>query len=189
MLRPSIIAKLTMKKLLEKCFYPQTMGPRIAAGQNPVRRAVFLKLHGVARADFIIQVGLPQELRVGVFAGEKFDAWIRFSSDTVPGAPDLKTTLGIGLKLFGVAGKKLLPGDEEATTADFLMQNMDVFFVDTATDMCELTRAGVIDNNYDRYLDEHPVTKKILDKWRRKWTVVLTHPIGAACLMLLERVM
>lgn len=40
---------------------------------------------------------------------------------------------------------------------------MNVFFADDAKEMCEFTRAGVVDNDYDSYLDTHPITKKILD--------------------------
>ena len=152
---------------LKKMFVDQTMGPRIAAGQCPVRRAVFLKPHGVAKADFFVLPDLPAEYRLGIFAQQQFEAWVRLSSDTVPGAPDLKTTTGIAIKLFGVKGKKLLPGEEEGTTADFLLQNMNVFFVDTAKDMCEFTQAGVVDHDYDKYLNTHPVTKKILDEMEK----------------------
>lgn len=161
---------------LKQMFIDMTMGPRIAAGQNPVRRAVFLKPHGVAKADFIVLPGLPPAYKVGIFALDQFKAWVRFSSDTVPGSPDLKTTVGIGIKLFGVPGKKLLPGDEDALTADFLLQNMDVFFVDTARDMCEFTRAGVVDHDYDKYLNDHPITKKILDDMGKVVPSCLTTP-------------
>lgn len=166
----------TAAQSLKEMFIGKTMGPRIAAGQCPVRRAVFLKPHGIAKADFIITPGLPRKYRVGIFAHNSFEAWVRFSSDTVPGAADLKTTVGIGIKLFGVPGKKLLEGDEDATTADFLMQNMNVFFVDTAKDMCEFTRAGVVDHDYDSYLDKHPITKKILNDMGKVVNSCLTTP-------------
>ncbi len=152
---------------LKKMFIDMTMGPRINAGQCPVHRAVFLKPHGVVKADFIMLPGLPEKYRVGIFAHEQFNAWLRFSSDTVPGNPDLKTTAGVGIKLFAVPGKKILEGDEDAGTADFLLQNMNVFFVDTAQDMCEFTRAGVVEHNYNAYLDTHPVTKKILGQMEK----------------------
>ena len=63
---------------------------------------------------------------------------MRFSGDTSPGRPDLKGTAGIGIKLFGVAGAKLLarPGRDDPGLPP---QNYDVFFVDTAKDMCEFT--------------------------------------------------
>jgi len=161
---------------LKQTFIDMTMGTRINAGQCPVRRAVFLKPHGVTKADFIITPGLPQEYRVGIFALDNLQAWVRFSSDTVPGAPDLKTTVGVGIKLFGVPGKKLLPGDEDATTADFILQNMDVFFVDTAMDMCEFTYAGAVEHDYDKYLDSHPITKKILGEMAKVVPSCLTTP-------------
>ena len=56
---------------------------------------------------------------------------MRFSSDTSPTSPDLQSTLGVGLKLFGVPGEKAFGG--EGDTADFILQNFPVFFVDNAT--------------------------------------------------------
>lgn len=154
-------------KSLQKMFIDTTMGTRINAGQCPVRRAVFLKPHGVAKADFIMMPDLPAEYKVGIFAYEKFEAWLRFSSDTVPGNADLKTTTGVGIKLFGVPGEKLMESEPDANTADFLMQNMDIFFVDTAKDMCEFTTAGVVNHDYDTYLKAHPTTAKILDEMEK----------------------
>ena len=144
-------------------FVDIVMGRRIAAGQDPVLRPVFLKPHGVAKGTFTVRHDLPDDLRVGVFAGTSYPVWVRFSSDTVPTAPDLETTVGVGIKLFGVPGTKILEPDTDATTHDFLLQNHDVFFVDTAADMCEFTSAGVVEGDYDAYLDTHPVTKQILD--------------------------
>ncbi len=148
---------------LKTMFVDRTMGPRIADGQDPVLRPVFLKPHGVAAATFTVSPDLPEHLRVGVFAGSSFAAWVRFSSDARPTTPDLKTTCGIAIKLFDVPGPKLLHLDADETTHDFLLQNHDVFFVDTATDMCEFTKAGVVDGDYDPYLEAHPTTAKILD--------------------------
>lgn len=148
---------------LRRMFVDIVMGRRIAAGQDPVLRPVFLKPHAVAQGTFTVRPGLASELRVGVFAGTSYPVWIRFSSDTLPSAPDLRTTVGIAMKLFGVPGTKILEPETEATTHDFLLQNHDVFFVDTAVDMCQFTHAGVVQGNYDAYLDAHPVTKQILD--------------------------
>jgi L-lysine epsilon oxidase-like protein len=156
---------------LKQMFVDIVQTRRIQQGQSPARRPVFLKPHGVASARFEIQAGLPKDLRVGVFALKSLSAWVRFSSDTVPSSPDLKTTCGIGIKLFDVPGEKLL-GD--GSTQDFILQNHDVFFVDTATDMCEFTRAGVVDGDYDPYLNSHPTTKKILDEMQKVESSVLT---------------
>lgn len=148
---------------LKKMFVDMVMGARISGGQDPVQRPVFLKPHGVAKGLFTIRPDLPDELRVGIFQHEKFEAWVRFSSDTVPSQPDLKTTVGIGIKLFEVPGEKLPETETAAETHDFILQNHDVFLVDTAKDMCEFTYAGVVLKDYQTYLDAHPVTQQILN--------------------------
>jgi hypothetical protein len=153
---------------LRAMFVDMVMGRRIAGGQEPVQRPVFLKPHGVARATFTVRPDLPDDLRVSVFQHERFDAWVRFSSDTVPSMPDLKTTVGIGIKLFGVPGEKLLAPGMNAETHDFILQNHDVFFVDTAKDMCEFTHAGVVSGTLEEYLDNHPTTRQILQDMEKE---------------------
>jgi hypothetical protein len=145
---------------LKRMFVDVVQGGRIAQGQSPARRPVFLKPHGVASGTFRVNEDLPEELQVGVFGLRECPVWVRFSSDTIPSASDLKTTCGVAIKLFNVPGRKLLG---EGTTQDFILQNHDVFFVDTAKDMCEFTKAGVIGGDYDPYLKSHPLTKQILD--------------------------
>src|ERR1043165_10190534 len=93
---------------LKQMFVDIVQTRRIKQGQSPARRPVFLKLHGVASGYFEMRDDLPEELRVGVFALKRLPAWVRFSSDTLPTNPDLKTTCGIGIKLFDVPGRKLL---------------------------------------------------------------------------------
>jgi len=152
-------------------FVDIVQGRRIKQGQVPAMRPVFRKVHGVARGDFEVRGDLPEDLRVGVFALKNLAAWVRFSSDIAPTDPDLRSTCGIGIKLFGVPGKKLL-GD--GNTQDFILQNHDVFFVDTAKDMCEFTKAGVVGGNYDPYLRAHAVTKQVLDAMQKVELSVVT---------------
>ena len=159
---------------LRQMFVDVVMGSRLGGGQDPALRPVFLKPHGVAGGTFAVKPNLPDELRVGVFAGERYPAWVRFSSDTLPTSPDLKTTCGIGIKLFDVPGRKILPPNTEATTHDFVLQNHDVFFVDTAREMCEFTYAGVVLKDYDQYLNAHPKTNRILDEMEAEVPSVLT---------------
>jgi hypothetical protein len=157
---------------LREMFVDVVQSGRISAGQWPAKRPVFLKPHGIAHARFEVLPDLPESLRVGLFGiGGTFPTWVRFSSDTLPTRPDLKTTCGIGIKLFGVPGPKLFG---EGDTQDFLLQNSDVFFVDTAKDFCEFTQAGVVHGNYDPYLHAHPVTKRILDEMAKVVDSVLT---------------
>src|SRR5580658_499121 len=149
-------------KSLTEMFVGMVEAGRIAAGQCPALRPVFVKPHGVAHGVFRVNDGLPKELRLGLFAGREYPAWVRFSSDTLPSRNDYTSTLGIGIKLFGVPGPKIF-GQSDDTTFDFILQNMDVFFVNTATDMCEFTQAGVIGGDYGPYLKALPETAKILD--------------------------
>lgn len=155
---------------LKEMFVDLVQTRRIRQGQNPALRPVFLRVHGVVHGRFEIAPDLPEDLRLGVFAGRSYDAWVRFSSDT-PSGPDLRTTLGIGIKLFGVEGEKLI---DSGDTQDFILQNHDVFFVDTAKDMCEFTRAGVIDGDYEPYLHDHPTTARILNEMKKVEVSVLT---------------
>jgi hypothetical protein len=159
---------------LRQMFVDIVQRGRIQKGQWPAERPVFLKPHGIAHGRFEILRDLPRELRVGVFAMEgALRAWVRFSSDTLPTLTDLKTTCGIGIKLFGVPGKKLL-GDGD--THDFILQNFDIFFVNTARDMCEFTEAGVVGGSYDPYLRKHPETARLLKEMDKVVESVLTTP-------------
>lgn len=161
---------------LKQLFVDYFQGRGMAAGRDPATRPVFLRLHGVAHGRFIVDPDLPPELRVGVFAqAPEYPAWVRFSADVQPGVPDLKGTTGIGIKLFGVEGEKLLVPDQDATTQDFILQNHDVFFVDTAKDMCEFTCAS-LHGKGDRYLAEHPVTARVLDAMKKVVDSALTTP-------------
>jgi hypothetical protein len=160
---------------LTEMFVGMVQGGRIAKGQCPALRPVFLKSHGVARGSFQINPDLPVDLRIGLFAGKEYPAWVRFSSDTLPSITDFKTTLGIGIKLFDVPGEKLI-GRKSDITFDLLLQNFEIFFVDNAAEMCEFTRAGVVEHNYDLYLDEHPETARLLDEMAKPVASVLASP-------------
>ena len=148
---------------LVEMFVGMVQSGRIAKGQCPALRPVFLKPHGVAHGVFRVLPNLPDDLKVALFAGTEYSAWVRFSSDTLPTLNDFKTTIGIGIKLFNVPGKKLF-GEPQDRTFDFILQNFDVFFVDTASDMCAFTKAGVVDGDYGPYLTAHPDTAKLLDE-------------------------
>src|SRR5262245_39280642 len=161
---------------LKQLFVDYFQGRGMAAGRDPATRPVFLRLHGVAHGRFIVDANLPEHLQVGVFAQAKeYPIWVRFSSDLQPGVPDLNGTCGIAIKLFGVRGDKLLVPDQHATTHDFVLQNHDVFFVDTAKDMCEFTCAALHGKEKD-YLKTHPVTKEVLDAMAKAVDSVLTTP-------------
>jgi catalase len=157
---------------LKEMFVDIVQHRRIESGERPALRAVFLKVHGAVRGVLRIRANVHETLRVGLFGLAEVPAWVRFSSDIAPTSPDFKSTLGVGLKLFGVPGAKLI-GESSDTNMDLLLQNHDVFFVPTAVDMCEFTRAGVIDGDYGPYLQAHPATAAILDQMAKPVASVL----------------
>ncbi|WP_411108866.1 LodA/GoxA family CTQ-dependent oxidase [Streptomyces sp. c-19] len=147
-------------------FVGERMGSRIAQGQDPVLRPVFVKYHGAARGVLTVDPDLPVELRVGFLKSAQereggLTAWVRFSSDTLPDRTGFRRTVGMGIKLFGVPGAKLLEDEGQADTQDLVVQNHDVFFVDTAQDFCEFQQDPVA------YQDAHPLTRLILQEMRK----------------------
>ncbi|WP_216629428.1 LodA/GoxA family CTQ-dependent oxidase [Taibaiella lutea] len=145
---------------LKEMFVEMGQKTRIERGQMPAERAVFRKQHGIAYGKFIIKKDIPKEYKKGIFAGNEYECAARFSSDTGPTSPDLHSTLGLGLKLFGVEGPKLFG---EGNNADFIFQNIDRFFARDAQQMCAFTTAGVVDGDYDAYIDKHPELASILN--------------------------
>ncbi|HEX9989348.1 MAG TPA: LodA/GoxA family CTQ-dependent oxidase [Chloroflexia bacterium] len=149
---------------LKSVFIDMLMGKRIAQGQDPALRPVFVKPHGIVSGTFTMVPNLPDDLRVGVFGFETFPAWVRFSSDTLPANPDINKTLGIGIKLFGVPGEKVLEPELNALTHDFLMENYDLFFVDNVQEFCKFIYAGFVEGNFRKYLDAHKESQDILNE-------------------------
>ena len=151
---------------LRQLFVDVFQSGALARGRDPASRPVFLRLHGVAHGTLHVRPDLPDDLRVGVFAqAHEYASWIRFSSDVQPGRPDFKGTVGIAIKLFGVDG----------ATQDFVLQNHDVFFVDTAKDMCEFTCAS-LNGRFDEYVRAHPITGQVLADMEKAVDSVLVTP-------------
>jgi hypothetical protein len=141
---------------------------RIKKGEKPAERAVFRKQHGVAKARLTVVEGCPAELRVGLWSGGPYDAWVRWSSDAPPDTPDQKNnTLGFAIKLFGVGGRTLATDDPQASTADLLFQNSDVFFVDNIEEMCAISADS------DGFLADHKLSAAILAAMAKEETSLL----------------
>jgi hypothetical protein len=88
-----------------------------------VRRALHRKQHVGVEAELEVRGDLPAEVRAGLFAQPgRYRAYVRFSNGRGTterdGAPDLR---GAAIKVVGVAGRKIIPGLEDAATQDFLM--------------------------------------------------------------------
>ncbi|MFJ4347531.1 hypothetical protein [Pseudomonas sp. NPDC089401] len=148
---------------IENVFIEQVQKGRIAAGQCPARRPVFLRLHGVAHATLEVLPTPAGIAPLGLFARPAhYPAWVRFSSDIPDGKPDLNSTVGISFKLFDVAGEKSLEPDCHAPTLDFLLQNFPVFFVDDAANFCSFLQDDAA------YIKQHPLTGQLLEEMQKQ---------------------
>ena len=107
------------------------------------RRSQHAKDHGCVRATVTIAGGLPEDLRVGLFAQpRRYEALIRFSNSRTP--DDRKADVhGMAIKLLDVAGEKLV-GTESA--ADILLIDSETFFTGDRLEYVLLNR-GLIARN------------------------------------------
>jgi hypothetical protein len=85
-------------------------------------RGFHAKTHAGLVAEFRIPDGLPAHARFGVFREPRvFPAVVRFSNGTPMRQSDKRPEpRGIGIKLIGVTGGKLPPGNKDDVTQDFL---------------------------------------------------------------------
>jgi catalase len=118
------------------------------ANVRPTLRGAHPKSHGCVRAEFVVSSDVPADLRYGIFTEPRtYPAWIRFSSSSARPQPDSRRDAhGMSIKVMGVDGEKILPGEREATTQDFIVVNSPVFFCRDAADYVVLasrmSRAG-----------------------------------------------
>jgi hypothetical protein len=105
-------------------------------------RDAHAKAHGCVRAQFRVDAELPPELRRGVFKeGRVYRSWIRFSNGAGRAAKDSDgDARGMAIKLLGAVGPKL--ADDEKATQDFLLINSPVFFVRSAADYVDFSKAA-----------------------------------------------
>ena len=94
-----------------------------------MRRDAHPKMHGVVKAEFIVESDLPEQLAVGVFRLPRtYQAWIRFSNQDGTIGPDSgKDIRGMAIKLMDVAGEKLLEQEKDESTQDFIVISTNVF--------------------------------------------------------------
>jgi hypothetical protein len=101
--------------------------------ENPpgsLRRDAHAKMHGLVKAEFIVEPNLPDALRVGVFKEPRtYSAWIRYSNQHSLLRADIKRDLrGMAIKLMGVEGEKLLDAEKNEQTQDFILCSNPAFF-------------------------------------------------------------
>jgi Catalase len=128
-----------------------------SAGQRPAMRDAHAKGHGCVKASFTVIADLSEPLRRGIFAKPvSFPAWIRFSNGN--GAPRDDHSgdgRGMAIKVMGVDGPKILPGEMDAKTQDFVMINYPVFFVRNAADYVVFTELSKA-NKANEFFQKHP---------------------------------
>lgn len=123
---------------------------RAPQGDKLYHRDVHAKAHGLIRATFRALPNLAPEYRYGVFRNPPADgykAWIRFSSGDPAMKPDSSSDVhGMAVKLMGIPGPKLLPGEEQAETQDFVMISHYVFPARNIDEYGELLRYSLAGN-------------------------------------------
>lgn len=162
---------------LEEMFVDLVQKLRVEQGQCPARRPVFLRTHGILHGTMTILDNIPDRLKKGMWSNTgEHPVYARYSSDLADGRPDWKSTIGIGIKMFDIPGKKVV-SDNGAGTADLLFQNVPYFFVNTAEDMCNFTKAG-LEGWGDEWVQENaPGTNELLDDMAKPIRSVLETPL------------
>jgi len=106
-------------------------------------RALHTKGLGVL-AQLEIGPDVPADARVAMFATpRRYEALVRFSNGA--GRTQSDRTLdvrGLAVKVFGVDGKKVIPGMEDATTQDFLAIRTPVLPIKNTEEFMTLVRYG-----------------------------------------------
>jgi hypothetical protein len=105
-----------------------------AEGIGRAVRDAHAKGYGLARGEFEILSGIPNEYAQGIYAKPGLhEAIVRFSngSNHVGGDRFLGPIVGTGLKIFGIEGKTLLEDEPDSHTFDYAMINHPVFFANT----------------------------------------------------------
>ena len=108
-----------------------------------MRRDAHPKMHGVVKAEFIVEQDLPEALRVGIFKEPKtYLAWIRFSNQSGAIRPDIARDIrGMAIKVMGVPGGKLLEEEKHEQTQDFIVISTNVFVTKDVEEFDQLIRA------------------------------------------------
>lgn len=103
-------------------------------GIGLVVRNAHAKGYGLARGEFEILSGLPNEYAQGIYAKPgRHEAMVRFSNGTNHVGADrfIGPITGIGLKIFGIEGQTLLEDEPDSHTFDYALINHPVFFANT----------------------------------------------------------
>jgi catalase len=133
------------------------LGETTKGHDGPVvyRRDVHIKSHGCVAATLSVPE-LENKYRWGVFRepNKEYKAWIRYSNGDPTLKPDkARDARGMAIKLMGVEGEKLLPGQRQAGTQDFVMMNATNYFIRHLADYVELTKYLAVGDNLGYFLN------------------------------------
>ena len=123
----------TLQQVLDDMKQHMSGSVKIEGIGRMVRNA-HAKGYGLARAEFEILSGMPNEYAQGIYAiPGRHEAMVRFSNGTNHVGSDrfLGPITGIGLKIFGIEGTTLLEDEPDSHTFDYALINHPVFFVNT----------------------------------------------------------
>ena len=104
-------------------------------GTGRAVRAAHAKSFGLVKAEVEIQADVPAPYAQGIYATPgRHGALIRFSSTSGHLGTDaqLGPGLGFAMKIFDVAGPKLVDDEPESATFDLVLKNSPVFICNTA---------------------------------------------------------
>jgi len=114
------------------------------AGGGAPGRALHVKASVGVEAELEVLADIPEAARIGMFATPKrYRALARFSNGAARRQSDRKLDVrGFALKVFGVDGKKCIPGMEDETTQDFLAIRTPVVPMRDAEEFMAIVRAA-----------------------------------------------
>lgn len=129
--------------------YTEDLAARLKAKiirDNPtgiMRRDAHPKMHGVVKAEFIVEPNLPPELQVGIFKEPTiYQTWIRFSNQDGSINPDSGGDIrGMAIKLMGVPGQKVLESEQDEQTHDFIVISTNVFVTKDVKEFDDLIKS------------------------------------------------
>jgi catalase len=134
------------RKFLDERYRP------LPAGE--ARRGVHPYAHGCVRARLKVHAQLPAWARAGIFQeGAEYRAWARFSNASPRPQADKKgDPRGVGLKIVGAKGPRVLTEDAGGHTLDFTMNSFPVFFARDAASYAEFIDSFLLKNQVTPYL-------------------------------------
>jgi hypothetical protein len=129
--------------VLEDLRQQVTASPKFDGGVA-IRNA-HAKGYGLARGEVEILADIPPEYAQGIYSKPgRHEAMVRFSNGQPHINSDklLGSVCGIGLKIFGIEGRKLLEDEPDSRTFDYAMINYPIFFANTVEHYIFVLKVG-----------------------------------------------